>query len=118
MPSKIQGIDMSFRAIEDVDNWVQANGDADYLRACISTGIFGNDVRSIGLANEWLRLKEQRENAEQAAIDRDLRLREVAATEDAAKSAKESALAAAKSARWAVWAVIVAVAALGVAAFK
>lgn len=109
---------MSFRQIEDVDGWVQANGGADRLRACLSAGIFGNDVRTIALANEWLRSEEQRMNAEQAAIDRDLRMREVAAAEEAAKSAKESALAATKSARWAVWAVVVAVVALLVAGFK
>ncbi|RQO33939.1 hypothetical protein DBR37_12470 [Herminiimonas sp. KBW02] len=102
---------MSFRQIEDVDAWVQANGGVDRLRACISVGIFGNDVRSIALANEWLRLEEQKVNADQANFDRELRVREVAATEDAAKSAKLSA-------RWAFLAMLISLAAFAVAALK
>lgn len=109
---------MTFRQLEDVATWAAENGGVDGLRNAVAEGRFGNDQRTVSLISEWIRLQLEATRSEREQRDIDLRVREVTATESAAKSAKDSSEASIKSARWALWAVVVAVVALLVSMFK
>lgn len=111
---------MAFESVEDAEAWAEANGGEDGLRASIGAGVFGNNLKTIAFATEWLRQQEQVRAEAAVTHERALRLREVAAAEAAAIAARDSADAASASAEAAVrsirWAKIAAAVA-GASAF-
>ncbi len=52
---------MSFSTFEQVTPWADENGDADGLRQASAVGRFGNELRSIMFAQEWLKQFDQTE---------------------------------------------------------
>ena len=102
---------MPFESLEAVAAWAEANGGEAALKAALAQGRFGNNRRSIALAEQWLvdqkRGRNLKRGAEIHAEERGFREREIAAQESAAESAKRALLeakraadAAERSARW------------------
>lgn len=116
---------MPFESIEQAEAWAEANGGEQGMRVAIGDGRFGNNLRGIEYAKEWLRQREK-EREKQALIEEQrLRAREVRAaeasakaTQEAADAARDSARSAKDAAKWAMFAVIIAVVAAIVAVAK
>jgi len=92
----------SFKSIDDVQSWVNANSE-EKLRNAVESGRFASENKR--QAEAWLNARDRAQASEEAKSDRALIERSVAAAERSADSARSSA-------KWAMWAVIVAVVAL------
>ncbi|MBV6324905.1 hypothetical protein [Duganella violaceipulchra] len=88
---------MAFSTFEEVGPWAEENGGADGLRQALAGGRFGNELRSIMFAQEWLRQFDQAESEKRQTDALIATARSAAASERAAFWTMIAACAAAAS---------------------
>ena len=116
---------MMIKSTEDAAVWAEQHGGERALKDAIESGTFGHDRQANAYAKLWLLQQEDARRNSVYLEERQLREREVMASEAAAESARKAAVAAAeamemakKSQRWALLAVLVALLALAAAIIK